>query len=601
MYVRLSSLTEQPCQAESLTYFGVLLHPSDRDFRLRGSVATLNVMNRQTFFTAALLAAIVGCGFVRPARSAEWQWSVPVRGVVSSETGEHPRAFLWIPPTCRQVRAVIVGQHNMLEEGVLEHPALRKALADLDFAAVWVSPAFDGNFRFDRGAGEHFQAMMADLAAESGYRELADAPVVPLGHSAMASYPYHFAAWKPSRTLAAISLKGTWPDFRDANSPPWKDDDLDGVPLLYIGGEYEDANGRAAKAADFRARNPRVPLTMLADAGGGHFDFHDKLVAYMALYLRKAAEARLPDKSPLTGPVTLKPIDPARQGWLVDRWRLDKPPRAAAAPVGQFTGDSRQAFWCFDEELARATENYGADQRGKRPQLLGYMQDGGLQNGVVVPQNPKLHAQVDLKFLPVGDGLTFKLAGVFLDTVPEGRPETWTGLRRGSTIGHASGGPIVISRICGPVEQLSADTFAIRFNRMGINNQKRSNEIWLMAEHAGDGQYKRAVQQAVMHFPQRNQEGAEQAIAFPPIPDQYVGVRTLELQASSSVGAEVRFYVREGPAEVHGNRLTFTPIPPRAKFPLKVTVVAWQWGRTTEPKLKTAEPKELSFLIRSNP
>jgi hypothetical protein len=43
--------------------------------------------------------------------------------------------------------------------------------------------------------------------------------------------------------------------------------------------------------------------------------------------------------------------------------------------------------------------------------------------------------------------------------------------------------------------------------------------------------------------------------------------------------------------------LTFTPIPPRAKFPVKVTVVAWQFGRGIEPKLKTAEPVERSFLL----
>jgi hypothetical protein len=91
------------------------------------------------------------------ARPAEWQWSVPVESVTSPETDDHPRAFLWIPPDCRRVRGVIVGQHNMIEEGILEHPALRKALAETGMAAVWVSPPFDGTFRFDRGAGGHFE------------------------------------------------------------------------------------------------------------------------------------------------------------------------------------------------------------------------------------------------------------------------------------------------------------------------------------------------------------------------------------------------------------------------------------------------------------
>jgi hypothetical protein len=62
------------------------------------------------------------------------------------------------------------------------------------------------------------------------------------------------------------------------------------------------------------------------------------------------------------------------------------------------------------------------------------------------------------------------------------------------------------------------------------------------------------------------------------IPDQHVGTKSLRLRARSDANAPVFYYVREGPAEVDGDILTFTKIPPRAKFPVKVTVVAWQWG-----------------------
>jgi hypothetical protein len=539
------------------------------------------------------LAAFVLLLPAKAAPAAEWQWSVPVESVTSDETKDHPRAFLWVPPACQRVRGVVVGQHNMLEEGILEHPALRNTLADLGMAAVWVSPAFDGHFRFDRGAGDHFQKMMDALAEASGYRELAFAPVVPIGHSAMASYPYHFAAWNPGRTLAAVSCKGTWPDYRYDQSPPWKDSDLAGVPLLFANGEYEDANGRAARAASFRARNPGSPLTMLADAGGGHFDFHDRLVEYLALYLRTAARYRLPADAPLDGPVTLKPVDPTASGWLYDRWRPNQPPKAPPAPVGRYAGDAKEAFWAFDEGLAKATEAYNDAARGKKAQLLGYVQDGQ-----VVPQNPGTHQQVTLRFLPVDDGLTFKLAPTFIDTVPEGRPEAWTGLRKGSPVGHAAGGgPPVIRRICGPVVQTGPDTFAVRFHRVGMNNPKRSNDVWLMATHPGDGEYKRAVQQAQMRFPLRNDQGADQHITFPEVPDQPAGTEPVKLRATSDAGVPVYYYVREGPAEVEGDTLKLTPIPPRAKFPVRVTVVAWQWGRSIPPLLKTAEPVERTFSV----
>ncbi|MEO7099480.1 MAG: hypothetical protein ABI162_08970, partial [Luteolibacter sp.] len=73
--------------------------------------------------------------------------------------------------------------------------------------------------------------------------------------------------------------------------------------------------------------------------------------------------------------------------------------------------------------------------------------------------------------------------------------------------------------------------------------------------------------------------------------------QSLKLAAKSDSGEKVNFYVREGPAELEGDTLKFTAIPPRAKFPVKVTVVAWQYGRGNEPKLKSAEPVEQSFFL----
>jgi hypothetical protein len=181
--------------------------------------------------------------------------------------------------------------------------------------------------------------------------------------------------------------------------------------------------------------------------------------------------------------------------------------------------------------------------------------------------------------------------------VPDGRPVRWTGLGVNSPIGHATG-PVVISRICGPVEKLADDTFALRFDRLGFDNTKRSNEIWLMAVHPGDGAHKRCVQQAVLRFPLWNTSGEDQEIRFQEIKDQRAGARPIKLHARSSAkDAEVRFYIREGPAEIDGDTLKFTAIPPRAKYPVKVTVVAWQWGRSIEPKLKTAEPVTRVFSI----
>ncbi|MDP2114543.1 MAG: hypothetical protein Q8K69_10855, partial [Bacteroidota bacterium] len=112
--------------------------------------------------------------------------------------------------------------------------------------------------------------------------------------------------------------------------------------------------------------------------------------------------------------------------------------------------------------------------------------------------------------------------------------------------------------------------------------------------------YKSSVQQFTMRIPLRNEEGLEQQITFAPISDVKNGTETLPLIASASSGLPVYFYVQEGSAEVKDGKLVFTWIPPRTKFPVKVTVVAWQYGRSAEPKIKTAEPVVQSFWIEKD-
>jgi len=539
----------------------------------------------------ALLLAALTFGFFPPAQAApaaDWQWSAPVESVVSSETNDHPRAFLWIPPQCKRLRGVVIGQHNMEEESIFEHPAFRQTLAELDFAVIWVTPAIDLFFRFDRGSAEKFDEMLRSLAAESGYAELATVPVVPLGHSAAASSPWNWAAWDPKRVLAAISVSGQWPYYKDANTPDWGDRKVDGVPGLVTMGEYESAFARAGEGLRQRADHPLTPLSMLAEPAGGHFAATDDKISFIALYLRSAAKARLPKDWPAGQAPALTPIDPTRTGWLDDRGREDGKPRAAAAPVGQYTGNPGDAFWCFDETQAKATEQFQSRYAGKPYQFIGYVQ----RDGVVPPI--KRHVRVALRFEPQDDGVTFQLRSTLLDEAPA----DWLGVTQGTKTGHAADNSrCTIDRICGPVEKLGPDTFRVSFYRMGMNNVKRTRSMCFIARHPGDESYRPAELEAELNIPLANKDGADQTITFDAPGKVAYGTKSLALKATSSSGMPVSYYVREGPAYVEGNTLRFAPLPPRAKFPVKVTVVAWQYGRSIEPKVKSAEPVERTFLI----
>lgn len=509
-----------------------------------------------------------------------WQWSVEVDSVISGETNNHPQAYLWIPENCKQVKAVVFAQHNMVEEGMLEHPLFRKTMSELGIAEVWVTPGINMSFDFTKDASEDFTYMMKLLADVSGYTELEHIPIVPLGHSAYATFPWNFAAWNPRRTLALISVHGDAPQtnltgYGKANVE-WGNRNIDGVPALFIMGEYEWWEDRITPAFNYIAKHPNSTISLFCDAGHGHFDYSDEMIDYVCMFIKKATQKRLPKTMSVHKPNVLIPLKP-QQGWLMDRWHKDRLPTATAAPYALYKGDRRLASWVFDEQMAKATEKFYAAARGKKEQYIGFRQNGKVLKPV------KSHASYQLQFLPLNDGISFTLKAFFADT-SKTKPVT-----------SFATTPLKIDRICGPVKKINDSTFQISFSKLGFNNFKRSNDIWLLAHNKADEQYKSSVQQLNMRFPILNKEGSEQKINFSSITNQTTKARSLKLTATTTSGLPVLYYVKEGPAFVKGSRLICTKIPPRSKYPVKVTVVAWQYG--IAGKHQSAKPVEQSFFV----
>lgn len=512
--------------------------------------------------------------------AGEWQWAVTLKGIVSEETHKEPEAFLWIPEKCEHLSAVLWSQQNMTEETLFEMPSFRDSLSEMNVGLIWVAPGIDQQWDVRKGLQKVFGQMMNDLAEVSGYTELCEVPVIPFGHSAMATFPWNFAAWNPERTLAVISYHGDAPrtnlcGYGRENLEWGRTRNIDGIPGLMIEGEYEWWEARVNPALAFRMMYPESCISFLCDTGRGHFDVSEQTARYIAKFIRKSLAHRVP----ANGGKQLVKVNPA-DGWLVQRWSPDEhKKRVAPAPFSRYKGDVHDAFWYFDREMAELTEQRYKEHKLKKMQYLGIYQQGSL-----VEYDPQLHAGVMVKFLPEADGLTFHLGACFTDS-----------LRRGMTNTHAEGN-IRLEKICGPVEQLDDSTFTVRFYRMGMYNPRRTPDIWLLASHPGDKKYKSAVQQLNIRIPYRQTEGKRQCILFPGLEDVKVGSAPLKLKAVSDCGLPVHYYVKEGPARIQGNDvLEFTQIPPCSRFPMKVTVVAWQYGLAG--KVQTAEPVERSFYI----
>ena len=349
--------------------------------------------------------------------------------------------------------------------------------------------------------------------------------------------------------------------------------DEDGIRASELEGEFAEMNGWEAESDAATLLNglgieTDLHYSQMADLTGSQ---KVKVLLAQALFGN-------PDILLLDEPVSLKKLNP-KEGWLAERWHPEQKNRAKAASFHDYKGDKHDAFWYFDKEMAELTEARYVKYKDKQMQYLGFMQRGQL-----VKYAAGQHAGIIAGFYPEADGLTFHVKGVYTDSL------------RSLPVKEHANGKIEITRICGPVAKVNDTTFTVRFYRMGMDNPRRTGDIWLLAANEGDGKYKSAVQQLNIRIPYRNTEGKRQYILFPGIEDVREGVKSVSLEAVSDCGLPVYYYVKEGPVELQGNKLVFTKIPSRSKFPIKVTVVAWQYGIAGQ--VQTADPVERSFLIK---
>ncbi len=430
--------------------------------------------------------------------SGMFQWSVELRRYISNETGKAPVVYLWVPDGCKNVRAVMLSQQNMTEEAFYKNARFQAKMKKLGVAMVWVAPAFNNNWDPASGAQGIFEEMMTDLADQSGHAEIAKAPIIPLGHSAQATFPWNFAAWNPDRTLCVISFHGDAPrtnlcGYGAANVEWGRNRNIDGIPGLMIEGEYEWWEARVNPALAFRMMYPESCISFLCDTGRGHFDCGDRTADYIAKFIQKAMEQRLNDDG------TLRKLNP-RDGWFAERFHSDmvgtdgadigKAPALATrrpqpAPYAEYQGDKHDAFWYFDKEMAELTEARYKETAGKKVQYVGFE-----YQGKIVPYNEHQQGGMKIDFEPDSkDGITFQMKPVYTDA------------SHGATTNEHGKGKLHIEVICGPVKKINDTTFRLYPYEAGWDNHRRSFTCWVVAVADADTEYKGAVQPLCIQLP----------------------------------------------------------------------------------------------------
>lgn len=577
--------------------------PKSHRTRLRQPVA----------FLAVLMALVLCTGTA--ARAALYQWSI-----LNGE--EDRRVYMWIPENCKRIRGLIMVMRNLTETGIIGNPAFREACKQERVGIVYVGGWSRSPFNSDWGsttglskddekeyarlqqliktagtppeqvqeakdkiaawdkeltakAGPVLDDILKRLAVESGYAEVERAPLLILSHSMGGLLCWHMPYWIPERMWGSMPIK-TGVRTQPALKP---DSNMYGVPVLYM--NWADPLGPAGPVNPNKwpleaRRDTNNLVGQVFDWGGTHFDMTDEMAELAAMFIKKASKYRLSDEIPATGYPKLKDIKP-EQGWLATS--PVEPEQFRMAPEARYTGPKDKALWYFDEEMAKAAIGHHLSESRKKPQYVTVVSNGQTLkpftfafDAILIPQETA-----------VDDGLTFKLTGAFLDSVPSKDPANAV------PAGHASTAKPVVKFTGGDcLVQLDETTFRYR----KFNDARHE---WLVVSAPGDAEYARTNYQASIWGPD-NRKGTPQTITFPEIADVPVGTKEIELKATSDVpGQVVEYYVVSGPAvlvsknpKYTGSTLRFTPIPPGAKYPVKVIVAAYQPGRSREPLVKTA-------------
>ena len=471
---------------------------------MRVSVLAIALVMQGLFASVAHAVGVGGSGM--------FQWSVELRRYISNETGKAPVAYLWVPEGCKNVKAVMLSQQNMTEEAIYKNPRFQAKMKKLGVAMVWVAPAFNNNWDPASGVQGIFEEMMTNLADQSGHAEIAKAPIIPLGHSAQATFPWNFAAWNPDRTLCIISFHGDAPrtnlcGYGAANVEWGRNRNIDGIPGLMVEGEYEWWEARVNPALAFRMMYPESCISFLCDTGRGHFDCGDRTADYIAKFIQKSLEQRL------NADGSLRKLNP-KEGYLAERFHSDmigtdgadkgKVPenantsRPQPAPYAQYKGDKHDAFWYFDKEMAELTEARYKETAGKKVQYVGFEYQGKM-----IGYDEKAQGGMQIK---IEDASSEKASSV--NASSKGKKVIRIHLKavysdashNALSNAHGKKAPY-IEVICGPLKKINDTTFEVYPYEAGWDNPRRSFTAWVVAVADADGNYKGAVQPLRIDLP----------------------------------------------------------------------------------------------------
>lgn len=552
-------------------------------------------------------------------------------------------AYLWIPPHTKTVRGIMICIKNNIEVQVQEYSEIRKVaekwgLASLvltmggaTYSHTLLAPPNYLSFDFTiPSAAAKFDSIIQALAIKSNHPELVNAPFIPMAHSAYMDFPFHIAMRDNTKCIAAIPIKSGVPNIYTyykgtgnggTSSVPATNHTMQDVPLMFyaqgnlpetIDGMFKNGTGRLrpttqSEGAGFTGiyRNddgtgvykPGMEYgSCLKDIYEGHFNAMPRALHILAMFIDKACAARLPDVYPTDPNVkpVLKSLD-FTKGWLVDQnffnakdtIKYHKP-----APYNQFTGNKKGTEWYFDEELARTCEQVALSDYFKKVEQFTILKLDGTpdtlfeavysyhkNDGIKFMDSTNIMKltvssfdkpwPIDTAYLNTKDSLKVPMklsTKVLLDTSVTSLPITNL--------------PVKTRCNSSCFKDLGNLTFKLRFSRFSPSAGGYT-QSYVSLYKEGNDTVAASLRNVRIDRTQSSLLGLKsQFITFPHVNNIDVNTRSLTLKATASSGLPVEYFVRSGPAVIVGNQLVITQLDESAKFPIPISVGAYQVGTT---------------------
>lgn len=271
------------------------------------------------------------------------------------DAGENPTAHLeraafrwWAPPDARTIRGVFVlipGRNgdgrNAVTDPEWQALATRHGLALVGCSLFKTDPTYQSDP--DGSTAKMLDKAIGELAKANGHPEAANAPVLFWGHSAGSNTAERFAAKFPRRTLAIVSIKGTW---GPGEATPAKCD----VPILCCIGQKDKPEWvESARKYYDQGKAGRALWTLALHPGEGHGAGSTKPLA--VAWLDDIITLRLGPSSALGSSSGMK------KPTLTSAW-LGDPASLEVAQASSFKGKKKDATWLPGAASAAAWKTY---------------------------------------------------------------------------------------------------------------------------------------------------------------------------------------------------------------------------------------------------